>query len=132
MQVLPIYAALLALIFVALSVRTLRLRRTLKIAIGDAGDLRMLRAMRAHSNFAEYVPLALFLLYLVEISDATPILIHVLGLGLLIGRLSHAFGISRDNEQYQYRVAGMALTLTVLLASSAYLLFAAVRAGTQH
>ena len=90
----------------------------------------MLRAMRVHSNFAEYVPFALLLLYLVEISGATPILVHALGLCLVIGRLSHAFGVSRDNEQYQYRVAGMALTFTVFVVSSAYLLFAAVRGGT--
>lgn len=86
--------------------------------------------MRVHSNFAEYVPFALFLLYLVEISGATPILIHALGACLLIGRLSHAVGVSRDDEQYQYRVAGMALTFTVFLASSAYLLFAALNGGT--
>ncbi len=129
MQILPVYASLLALIFVALSVRTLRLRRSLKIAIGDAGDSRMLRAMRVHSNFAEYVPFALLMLYLVETSGAMPNLVHGLGLCLLVGRLSHAFGVSRDNEQYQYRVAGMALTFTVFLVSSVYLLFVAARGG---
>ena len=130
MHILPIYASLLAIIFVALSVRTLRLRRSLKIAIGDAGDKRMLRAMRVHSNFAEYVPYSLLMVYLVEINGAPSILVHALGLSLLVGRLSHAFGVSRDNEQFQYRVAGMALTFTVLLLSSAYLLFSAARGGT--
>ena len=130
MQPLPIYASLLAILFVALSVRTLRLRRSLKIAIGDARDQRMLRAMRVHSNFAEYVPFALFLLYLVQTSGAPSWLIHGLGLCLLFGRISHAFGVSRQKEPYQYRVAGMALTFTVLLVSSAYLLFVAARGGT--
>jgi uncharacterized membrane protein YecN with MAPEG domain len=36
------------------------------IAIGDAGNPEMLRAMRVHSNFAEYVPLSLLLIYFVE------------------------------------------------------------------
>ena len=130
MQILPVYTSILALIFVALSVRTLRLRRSLKIAIGDAGDSRMLRAMRVHANFTEYVPFALLLLYLVETSGAMPILVHGLGLCLLVGRLSHAFGVSREKEQYQYRVAGMALTFTVFLVSSVYLLFVAARGGT--
>jgi uncharacterized membrane protein YecN with MAPEG domain len=44
--VTPFYAALLAFLFFALSLRTLRLRRRLKIAIGDSGDESMLRAMR--------------------------------------------------------------------------------------
>jgi uncharacterized membrane protein YecN with MAPEG domain len=47
------YAALLALLFIALSVRTLRLRATLRIAIGDGGNERLLRASRVHGNFAE-------------------------------------------------------------------------------
>jgi len=40
-----IYAAILALMYVGLSVRALRMRRHLQIAIGDAGDPMMLRAM---------------------------------------------------------------------------------------
>ncbi len=32
--------------------------------------------MRVHSNFADYVPFALVLLYLVEIQGANPILVH--------------------------------------------------------
>ncbi len=122
MPILSIYASLLAVIFVVLSVRTLRLRRHLKIAIGDAGNEHMLRAMRVHSNFAEYTPYALLMIYFVETSGASPVLVHALGLFLLIGRLAHAFGVSQYNEQYHYRVAGMTLTFSVFFLSSAYLL----------
>lgn len=48
------YAAVLGLLFAALSVRTLLLRRRLRVALGDGGDERLLRAMRVHANFAEY------------------------------------------------------------------------------
>jgi uncharacterized membrane protein YecN with MAPEG domain len=95
----------------------------LGIGLGDAGNEQMLRAMRVHSNFAEYVPLSLILLYLVEGQGAYPVFLHGLGLCLLIGRLSHAFGVSQKKENYRFRVTGMALTFTTLLASSAYLLF---------
>ena len=71
-HIVLLYAALLALLFVGLSIRTLRMRRRLGIAIGDAGNESMLRAMRAHSNFAEYVPLSLLLIYLVEVTGASP------------------------------------------------------------
>lgn len=128
MNIVSLYAALLTFLFVALSVRTLRLRRSLGIGIGDAGNERMLRAMRVHSNFAEYVPLSLILLYLVEGQGAYPLLLHGLCLCLLVGRLSHAFGVSQNNENYRFRVLGMALTFTTLVASSAYLLFAFMRA----
>ena len=38
MPIVSLYAGLLALLFVALSLRTLGLRRRLRIAIGDAGS----------------------------------------------------------------------------------------------
>ncbi len=128
MQILPLYAALLALLFVALSVRTLRLRHSLKIGIGDAGNSQMLRAMRVHSNFAEYVPLALVLLFLVEGQGAPAWLVHALGLCLLLDRSAHAYGVSQTRENFAFRVAGMAMTFTTLVGCAACLLFNYARA----
>jgi uncharacterized protein len=123
MHIVSLYASLLALLFVALSVRTLRLRRRLRIAIGDAGNPEMLRAMRVHSNFAEYVPLSLLLIYFVEAGGANSAFVHVLALCLLVGRASHAFGVSQGHENYRFRVSGMVLTFATLIASSIYLVF---------
>lgn len=123
-----IYASILALMFVGLSIRTLGMRRRLRIAIGDAGNPGMLRAMRVHSNFAEYVPLGLLLLLLAAGSGADPMLVHFLGLTLLAGRISHAYGVSQSRENFRFRVSGMALTFTSLITSSLYLLFSQVRA----
>ena len=127
MRIIPLYASILAIMFVALSIRTLLLRRRLQIAIGDDGNKAMLRAMRVHSNFAEYVPLGLLLFYFVETSGANPLLVHVLAACLLAGRVSHAWGVSQVRENYGFRVFGMAMTFTPLIAASAYLLFTAAR-----
>lgn len=126
MLIVPFYAALLALIFVALSVRTLRLRRRLKIGIGDGGDAQMLRAIRVHANFAEYVPLSLILLYFAELQGAPTGVAHLLGGGLLIGRLAHAYGVAQPSENYRFRVFGMAMTFTTLLVAASFVLFAYV------
>jgi uncharacterized protein len=131
MRIVPIYASILAVLFVLLSVRTLRLRRRLQIAIGDGQDPAMLRAMRVHANFAEYVPLALLLMYFVESSGAHPLLVHLLALCLVAGRISHAFGVSQIKENYGFRVSGMALTFTCLLIGAAYLLLRAA-SGAWH
>ncbi len=122
-HVVLLYASILTVLFVVLSVRTLRMRRRLKIAVGDAGNLAMLRAMRVHSNFAEYVPFGLFLIFLVELTGAAPQFVHGLGSCLLAGRLSHAYGVSQVDEKYGYRVAGMALTFTTLLTAAAWLAY---------
>jgi hypothetical protein len=123
MHVVLLYAALLALVFVALSVRTLLMRRRLQIAIGDAGNQSMLRAMRVHSNFAEYVPLSLLLILFVEASGANPLFVHALGASVVAGRISHAFGVSQLKEKYAFRVLGMALTLGPIIVAAVRLLF---------
>ena len=99
------------------------MRRRLKIAVGDAGNAAMLRAMRAHANFAEYVPFCLLLIYLVEVSIANTMLVHLLGACLLVGRVSHAFGVSQVAEKFGYRVFGMAMTFTVIVTAALYLLY---------
>jgi len=129
MRVTPLYAALLALLFVALSVRTLRMRRGLGIAVGDAGDARMLRAMRVHANFAEYVPLALVLMYLLDARGLGEAWLHGLGAALVAGRLAHAYGVSQVRETYAYRVFGMTMTLGVLVAEATMLLGGWLRAA---
>jgi uncharacterized protein len=83
----PIYAALLGVVFVLLSVRTLRLRRRLRVDVGDGGNALMLRGMRVHGNFAEYVPLGLLLIAGAEVLSAPVVLVHGLGIVLLVGRL---------------------------------------------
>jgi len=123
MHIVLLYAGLLALLFIALSVRTLRLRRRLRVAVGDGGDERLLRAVRVHANFAEYAPFGLFLIYLVEMTGESTILVHVLGFALLVGRASHAIGVAQVKETFAFRVAGMALTLTVIAIAALRLLY---------
>ncbi|GDX85803.1 hypothetical protein LBMAG43_18450 [Methylococcaceae bacterium] len=118
----PIYAAILGLGFVRLSFLTLRLRRQNKIALGDGGNPQLLRAIRVHSNFAEYVPISLILIYMTESIGAPIYLIHFLGISLLIGRLSHAWGVSQENENFKFRVFGMIATFNAIIVSSLYIL----------
>jgi uncharacterized protein len=118
----PTYAALLSLLFVALSVSTLRLRRRLQVAIGDGGDALMLRAIRTHANFAEYVPLGLLLIVACEGLAAPAQLVHGLGVALLAGRVVHAYGVSKQEEVFAFRVTGMALTFTCYLVAAGFIL----------
>ena len=121
-MITPFYAALIALIFVILSVRTLLLRRRLGIAIGTGEDLKLTRAMRVHSNFAEYVPIALILIYFLEVGSDTDVGIHILCVALIAGRLLHAYGVSQIKEDYRFRVAGMILTLGCMIFASTRLI----------
>jgi uncharacterized membrane protein YecN with MAPEG domain len=117
-----VYIALCAVLFVALSVRTLNTRRRLRIAVGDGGSPEMLRAMRVHANCAEYVPLGLILLLTAQMQAAPSWLLHLIGATLLVGRLLHAWGVRQVREDFRFRVAGMALTFTSYLIASGWLL----------
>ncbi len=121
-QLTATYAAVLALLFVVLSVRTLLLRRKLSIGVGDGGDLSLIKAARAHANFSEYTPLCLILLFFLESSSGTPNTIHLYGVLLVVGRSIHAYGVSQVDENYKFRVAGMACTFVVLIGCSTRLL----------
>lgn len=118
MYITPVYAALLGLLFVYLSARTILLRRKLKIAVGDAGNRDMLRAMRVHANFAEYTPLALLLIFMLELQNGYGLLVHALSVVLISGRIFHANGVSQSNENFRYRVFGMMLTFTSLTGAA--------------
>ena len=120
----PLYAAILALIYAALSIRTLRLRRRFRVAVGAGDSPVLLRAIRVHGNFAEYVPISLMLLLFLELSVDNDLLVHGLGLTLLIGRSLHAYGVSQVAETFFFRVAGMAMTFTVIFSASLRILAA--------
>lgn len=118
MQITPIYAAILGPIFVILSIRTLLMRRKLKVVIGNGDQPTLTRAVRAHANFAEYVPISLLLISFLEIRTRTNLLIHTLCIALVIGRIVHAIGVSQIKEDFRYRIAGMMITFTVIVAAS--------------
>ncbi len=126
MKITAFYAALLTPIFMFISLRVIRARRGAGAAIGDGGNADLLRRIRVQANFAEYVPLALILLALAE-SLSTPVwLLHVFGVMLLIGRIVHAFGVSQANEQFAFRVSGVALTMTMLAGAALTCFFRSV------
>jgi uncharacterized membrane protein YecN with MAPEG domain len=122
LKVIPFYAAILALLYVYLSARTIGFRRKSRVSIGDGGDQELLRAVRMHANFSEYVPISLILLTFVELQAAPLLLVHVLGSLLLIARISHAYGISSVQAKGIFRVGGMAGTFTTITIAAIWLL----------
>ena len=113
-MITPTYTAIFGILFMLLSIRALRMRRKHKVAIGLSGNKEFVRAVRAHGNFAEYTPLVLLIIYMLENEQVNAIFIHMLCLILLAGRLSHAYGVSQCEENYKFRVRGMAMTFLSL------------------
>jgi uncharacterized membrane protein YecN with MAPEG domain len=106
MAITAFYAALLGLFFVFLSFRVIGWRRLKSVELGHGEDGELLRRMRVHANFAEYVPFTLLLMAMAESMTAPRPLIHVAGLILISGRLMHAYGLSQTPHILRLRVGG--------------------------
>ncbi|RDL45363.1 glutathione metabolism protein [Marinomonas piezotolerans] len=117
-MITPIYAALLALLYVFLSARIIKLRVKYQVGIGDGDHPLLQRAIRVQANFGEYVPFALLLLWMYESMNGAPMLVLILGALLCVGRLLHAYGVSQKNETLTFRQAGMVITFSVMLISA--------------
>ena len=116
MTVTLLYAGALAIWFLVLSARVVQGRvGPGGPSLGDGGDPMMLRRMRAHGNFAEYVPLLLVLMGFLELNGQPKWQIHLLGATLLIARLLHGYALSFTKEFAFGRTAGAVLTFASLL-----------------
>ena len=111
-----IYAAILAVFYVVLTIRVIRQRYRAKASLGDAGDAMLQRAIRVHGNFAEFVPFALLLIALAELNGSPSWSIHVLGSVLVLARLSHAYGLTSGT--LKFRQVGVIATFIVLLGAA--------------
>lgn len=115
------YAALLALLLVALAARVILHRRGQRVSLGSGGDPAFEMRIRAHGNLAEYAPTGLLLLALLEGDGLAGWAVHALGLMLLAGRLLHAWSFSTGGG-LALRGAGMGLTLTMIVLAALLLL----------
>lgn len=126
LDALSLWVGLLVLWLVVLSFGVVGQRRRLRVAFGDGGHVSLTAAGRAFGNATEYVPAGLIALLLLALTGATPLLIHILGATLLVGRVIHAAGLLFQKGPSLGRILGMALTYAVLLFAAGLLIGQAV------
>jgi uncharacterized membrane protein YecN with MAPEG domain len=120
LSITPLYAGLLGLLYFALTFRVVT-HRTGKGApsLGDGGNPVMLRAIRGHGNFNEYVPLILLMMAMLEVGGVySPWVLHAIGLTLLIARIGHGIALSFTSNWVIGRAGGALLTFIVLAVVS--------------
>lgn len=116
MPVTSLYASILAIIFVLLSLNVIRNRWKFKQGILSKGQLPLDLSIRVHANFAEYIPLALILMGAIEINSGNIRWLHICGQVLVAGRLLHATGLLLKGPGTSApRFIGTAATFTVMI-----------------
>jgi len=128
-MITALYAALLGIFFTVLTLRVLALRGVTPLkwlAFNNFGAQALERAVRAHGNFIEYVPMVLLMMYFAEAAELSPLRVHITGGLLLLGRVMHGicFGFMKFNMPL--RIGGMVLTLLALINISVSLLIVAL------
>src|SRR5215472_11756606 len=110
-------AGALGLIGMILALRVTMGRSKHNVIMGDGGNSDMIVRMRTHANFAEYVPLLLVLLGLLEFGGANRTALMVGAAVLVVARISHAIGMGGP---LALRVGGAMTTYILLAAGSIY------------
>ena len=106
-----------ALVNFWLSLRIATLRSSENIWIGDGGNARVTARMRAHSNFAEYAPIVLILIGLIEATKGTQLWLAIVAGVFILGRICHAFGMDGWKPG---RMIGMACTAPIMIGLGVY------------
>lgn len=117
-RIAALYAALLLMVFLALTGRVLAQRYRAQVVLGTGGDRGLERAVRVHANFAEYVPIFLGAFIAAELCGAPGWALHAAGAAMLAGRVMHGVGMSSEPDIVPLRSGGMILTLLALVAAA--------------
>ena len=110
-------ASILGLIYLGLCYNVVQ-HRFKEIKQVDFDQAILDRMVRVQCNFIEYVPIVLILLLLLENAGAKNYIILGSAIGLIVGRILHAWGLSSKAGASFGRFYGTLLTWLALLTSS--------------
>jgi uncharacterized membrane protein YecN with MAPEG domain len=110
-------AAAAGILSLWLMIRVGQVRVSEKVNVGDGGNEKVLRRMRAQANFVENTPFVLALIAVIELTGkGTPWLAYVAAV-YFVGRIAHAFGM--EGGQFGIgRTVGTIVTLLTMLVLS--------------
>ena len=121
-----LWVGLHLILLLVLSLLVVRQRRAHGVVLGDADIPALTQAVRAFGNATEYVPAGLIAIAVLAMVGAPPMVVHLAGLVLLVGRVSHAIGLSRSGGASILRSGGVILTWLAYILGGVALIFYAI------
>jgi uncharacterized protein len=122
LPITSLIAGIFALMMVPLSLQISMRRTKVGVAHGDADDRDLRRKIRAHGNFIEYVPTALIVLGLVELTGTSSSFVWLLGGLFTLGRVLHAIGMLFTSTPKLQAIA-MIMNHTAFLMAGGWLVY---------
>ena len=115
-----ITAGVLGVWYAFLAVTVIRARYRHRVSLGDGGIPELQARIRAHGNFAEYVPIVLILMGLVELAGGDRTVLLWSGIALVVSRVIQAVGVWKRVAPNPFRFVGSCLTLFLLIYYSVW------------
>jgi uncharacterized membrane protein YecN with MAPEG domain len=116
-----LFTIIFIIFYLVLTIFTIKIRKSTRIAYGDGNNKKLIRAIRAHGNFFEFTVFFIISSFLLETLDADAIYLLVVNILFVLGRVSHAYSMFK--EKLKFRAIGMMTTLFIYILNSAYLLY---------
>lgn len=126
LSITPIYAAVLALMMIGLSMYVSSLRANQNVSIGPGTDPALLERIRRHGNFVETVPMALLLIGMGELAGMPTLWVHAVGILLVVSRIIQPLGLFHDKTFTAMRLAGNLGSFAAILIPAGFILWAAL------
>jgi len=124
-----IYLGIIGLLYLVLMFNVIRLRKKHQVGLGVGQNSELERAVRAHGNFSEYVPMMALMLICLELSGFDHLALHIFWILLIVSRVFHFVGLSQASGNSLGRTAGAGLTALCLLGISISLIIHFISLG---
>ena len=121
MNISILFTIIFLIFYLILTIITINVRKSSKVAYGDDNNKKLIKAIRAHANFFEFTVFFIISSFLLEILDANQIYVLFVNIVFLLGRISHAYSMLK--EKILFRVIGMMATLNIYALNCIYLLY---------
>ncbi len=121
-MILPItltIAGAAAMVNIWLMIRVGQVRTSEKVSVGDGGNERVIRRMRAHANYGESLPIILILIAVIELATGSHTWLWIVGGLYMLGRIAHGIGMD-GGKLGKGRMVGTIFTLLITLGLGAY------------
>ncbi|MEY3435176.1 MAG: hypothetical protein RLZZ195_668 [Pseudomonadota bacterium] len=121
MNISILFTIIFIIFYLILTIITINVRKSSKVAYGDDNNKKLIKAIRAHANFFEFTVFFIISSFLLEILDANQMYVLFVNIVFLLGRISHAYSMLK--EKILFRVIGMMATLNIYALNCIYLLY---------
>jgi uncharacterized protein len=121
MNISILFTIIFIIFYLILTIITINVRKSSKVAYGDDNNKKLIKAIRAHANFFEFTVFFIISSFLLEILDANQIYVLFVNIIFLLGRISHAYSMLK--EKILFRAIGMMATLNIYALNCIYLLY---------